>query len=175
MRARVPDPLQLQVNVLRGLPTLIRVLGKADLHDSLEGRRRHGLQRSDRGWFKRKDGCDQACFRLSRKCRLSGRHFIEHGSQGENVGTDVGLFAFQLLRGHILKRSQQRPFSGELSHFRRHLCESISPGLLLELGQAEVKQLRARLREHDIARLQVAMNDPLAVGLSSASEIWMAY
>ena len=36
---------------------------------------------------------------------------------------------------------------------------------IVTLGQAEVEQLRARLREHDVARLEVSMDDARAMCL----------
>ena len=74
-----------------------------------------------------------------------------------------------MLGGHVLRR----PDHGA------HLCERRRDGPAaggregLELGDAEVEHLHevriaVVIDEHDVLRLQIAMNDPLRVGCSDA-------
>ena len=44
------------------------------------------------------------------KALRSGAHFVKQSSQGENVGADVGVLSFQLLRGHVSKGAEDDPF-----------------------------------------------------------------
>ena len=76
------------------------------------------------------------------------------------------VFAFHLFRGHVLQSAEDHALGrdgfgdGRKLGKRRGWC-----GLLPQLGQAEVQQLRAGFREHDVARLQIAVSDALAMRL----------
>ena len=78
---------------------------------------------------------------------------VEHGRpQCPEVGRRAALLALGLLRGHIGGRPDHQTGRGELR-------------VALERGDAEVGQLgRAVAGDHDVARLDVAMDDPGLVG-----------
>ena len=69
-----------------------------------------------------------------------------------------------MLGSHVLKRAQDGPFLGERLVHR--------PGrrdLALQGGDPEVEQLRARFRQHDVGRLQIAVDDSLPVGVGECT------
>ena len=78
---------------------------------------------------------------------------VEHGRpQCPEVGRRAALLALGLLRGHVGGRADDQAGRGELR-------------VALERGDAEVGQLgRAVAGDHDVARLDVAMDDPGLVG-----------
>jgi hypothetical protein len=70
---------------------------------------------------------------------------------GDNaMSAGVGLLSRKLLGRHICRRAEDR-MGGRLRFITQLLC------------QAEVEHLHSRLGDHDVARLQVAMNDALVV------------
>ena len=75
------------------------------------------------------------------------QHFIEDAAERINIGARVGGLAFALLRRHVRQRA----------HHHTAASETIVafPG-----GQSEVENLGARFRQHDVAGLQIAMDDP---------------
>ena len=74
---------------------------------------------------------------------------------------------FELLGRHVLERAEDRA----LRRQRRLIVGSVGRlaprrrRRLARLRQAEVEQLRARLRQHDVAGLQIAVDDAAAVRL----------
>ncbi len=87
---------------------------------------------------------------------LPGQQLVEDDPQAVDVGPAVGLvrFAARLLGRHVGRRAQELAVHGH----RRFV------GVVL--GQAEVHQVRPTLRvELDVGRLDVAVNDPMPVGV----------
>src|SRR6185295_17162058 len=97
------------------------------------------------------DRTDQARLALARERLPAGQHLVEDASEREEVAARVGLPALELLRRHVLERAEDRAASRErlaLLKRRRH-ARGLGDDLLrrrLELGEAEVEQLHARLR-----------------------------
>jgi len=101
------------------------------------------------------------------KGRLARHHLVQHQSKPKNVSASIGLFAFQLLWSHVLERPDQRALGGELRLVQRHLGQGSCQGSgTFLLGQPEVHQLGAVLREHYVGRLKIAMRDaqPVCAG-----------
>ena len=149
-----------------GLPPRIRVLGQAGANEPVESGRGRRLQRGHRLRLARQDGRGERGLRALREGLLANRHLVEHRSQGEDVGAGVGRPALDLLRRHVRQRAEQCPFPRQVGRGLRGL-ELAPAGSADErgdhLGQAEVEELHARPRQHHVAGLQVAVNDPLAV------------
>src|SRR5258708_446867 len=55
----------------------------------------------------------QAGLALTFKRLLACRHFVDHHAKCKNVRAGVRFLSFDLLRGHVLKRSQDRPLRRE--------------------------------------------------------------
>ena len=93
-------------------------------------------------------------------------HLVEHAAERKDVGARVGVLSFDLLGRHVLHRAEDR-----LLHRHRRLdggCDRQAGrghDCRRHLRQAEVEQLRARFRQHDVARLQIAVDDAGAVRL----------
>ncbi len=87
---------------------------------------------------------------------LAGGHFIKHRTRGIDVGTPVGALPAQLLRSHV----------GQSAHDLVRLAYGDGQVVLVAcwnpLRQAEIQDLQAIVfRDVQVARLQVAMDDPL--------------
>ena len=94
--------------------------------------------------------------RLAAKGRHAGEHLVEERAQGEEVRAVVERQSLELLRGHGMTGPEDHPGLRE-----------VRVGLVLdELGEPEVEDLGVPgRRHHDVARLQVAVDDPLGMGL----------
>lgn len=60
-----------------------------------------------------RDRGDEAGLGLAVEGPTAGGHLVEQCSEGEDVGARIGLDSFQMLRGHVLERAQNRPFLRE--------------------------------------------------------------
>ena len=168
---------------MRGLETILRVLCETRADDSIERGRRHRLDRRD--WIRLflHDVRDQRRPARAGEGLPARRHFVEHDTEGEDVRARIGFVPFELFGRHVLERPEDRPFLREVRapHHRWQGCDIGScHGMLpsrrllpsgrverpLEcLRQTEVEELHSRLREHHVARLQVAVDDSLPVRL----------
>ena len=75
-------------------------------------------------------------------------------------------FGFDLLRCHVLQRAEDRSFARDRSpHCGELRFWSNRSNVLLQLRQAKIEQLRAGLCKHDVAGLQIAVRDALAMRL----------
>ena len=153
---------------MRGLEAVVRILCDAGLHQAVERRRSHRLDRRDRFRLRVYDRGDQRRLALSRERLLPGRRLVEEEAEGEDVRAAVGLLALQLLGRHVLEGPEDRAFGRQvLSRLGGKDGETgkNTPRLRgCEFRQPEVDELHARLRDHHVARLQVPMHDPLPVG-----------
>ena len=94
--------------------------------------------------------------RFARERARAGQHFVEDHPGGPDVGTKIHRMARgELLGRHIKRRPHDRAGDREFA--------------VLGMGDAEIRQLHAAVgRQHDVARLDVAMHDVLPVtGLQS--------
>jgi hypothetical protein len=96
------------------------------------------------------------------KGAAAGGGFVKDRAQSEDVGAGIGIASLQLLRCHVLQRPDdlllpcEHGFGRILrGHRGRRHC----------LRQPEVQQLRSRAGQHDVRRLQVAVDDALPVCL----------
>ena len=94
--------------------------------------------------------------------RRTGEQLVEHHAEGIDIGprVDVHRRRVGLLGRHVRRRAHDRPDVGQAHVGQLHLGR---------LGHAEVDHLRRRpavhLRHQHVARLQVAVDDPLLVGV----------
>ena len=128
------------------------------------GRRRR-LDRGNRRRIVPHDRGDDAGVAVAVEGPPARDHFVDDRSAGKDVGPLVRRAAFQLFGRQVL----QRPEHGSRAADRRRAGVGIGPTgsrrLRPLLGEAEVEHLDARLRHHDVARLQIAMDESLAVRL----------
>lgn len=143
------------------LPSLFRIFLETNLDHVLECRRSHGLQPSHRRWLPLQNGGNETGLVFSLECLAAGCHFVENRAQSKNVGADVGLFPFDLFGRHVLERSENGARSRKtlLLGWKRGKPELRFRRF--KFGEPKIEQLGARFREHDVARLQVAVGpDP---------------
>src|ERR1700676_2301839 len=90
---------------MRGLKTVVSILGQASGNDVLERWGREWLE--DRHWFRLVfQNCARhtdLAFASERSC--AGDHFIQDGPQRKEVRSCIRLFALNLLRRHVLDGS----------------------------------------------------------------------
>ena len=164
LRAGVPDPAQLARHVVGALPAVVRVLLQALLHDVVERGRHHRLHGGDRGRLCREDRRDQARLRLAFERPLRRRHLVEQRSEREDIRARVGLDSLELLGGHVLESPQDCPFLRQRPGLRRHSRQPLDRGYVgTRAREAEIEQLGAGLREHDVSRLEIPVDDSLPV------------
>ena len=65
------------------------------------------------------DGCNQTRLALSLERFLADEHLVEDGPKRKDVRACVGLFAFELLGRHVLKRPEYRPLRRQTRRRRR--------------------------------------------------------
>ncbi len=159
------DPLELLADVPRRLPAVLGILGQAGAHDPVERGRRH---RNDLGDLRRlvaQDRRDQRGLRRAGESLAPRRHLEENGAQSEDVRPRVRFPALQLFGRHVLERPEDRALARQLGLRGQRGESAVRAGGRHRLREAEVEQLHAGLRQHDVAGLQVAVDDPLAVRL----------
>jgi hypothetical protein len=107
---------------------------------------------------------DEAGLALALECPLPGGHLVDDRAEREEVRARIRLFAFDLLRRHVLKRAEDRPRRRQMRRGRRQPRQARTRDRPCDsLGQPEVEQLHAGFRQHDVAWLQIPVNDARAV------------
>ena len=90
-------------------------------------------------------------------------------AEREDVGARVGVLALELLRRHVLEGARgscPAPSAGSPCAVGSDVeAAGRRPPARIALRQPEVEQLHARLRQHHVARLQIAVHDALPVRL----------
>ena len=137
---------------MRGLNTLIGILRQTGADHLIDWRWRRG----DRRWLVLENRSDETGLAVATESCLAGDHFIKHEAECEDIAARVGFFAVKELRRHVLNRPENLPLLG-------HLLDGCFRGRRLDVlfGEPEIEQLHARLREHDVRRLQIAVDDSL--------------
>src|SRR5208282_562757 len=165
-----------ELDVVRRLESFLGTLLKADGDNMLEGRRSLGLYGAERLRILFQNGRRYRDLAFALKWPVSRGHFVEHGTEREDIGTCVGFPALNLFRGHVLDGADDAANGGERAQGRGSAdggsgCERGSRGSAggrgresLRFGQAKIHQLGPALGEHDVAGLEIAVNDSLAMG-----------
>jgi hypothetical protein len=81
---------------------------------------------------------------------LARQHFVKDQTERVDVGAGIRRSAFPLLRRHISRRAHDHSFSGDR-------------WISFERRQAEIQDLCADFGQHDVAGLQIAVDDALLV------------
>jgi hypothetical protein len=146
--------------LLRTGIALDRLFLQAAVADRLQVGRRPRLQLAHRGRLLAHHLQDRVQGRGRLEGRPAGQALVQDGAQGVHVGRRAHALAVPagLLRRHVRGRAQDGAGGGQ-------------PGAHLDaLGQAEVGDLgRVALGQQHVGRRQVAMHDPLAVGVVDAA------
>ena len=100
------------------------------------------------------------------KRRLPCGHLVDDRAECEDVGPRVGVTSFELLGRHVVQRPDDRALFGDrVGRPRRGDRAARDRIRRPHLRDAEVEQLDAGARQHDVRRLQIAMDDALAMGM----------
>jgi hypothetical protein len=87
---------------------------------------------------------------------LAGRHLVDEDAERKDVAARVDRISHQLLGRHVGERADDLALA--------RLLDAWQPRRLDVLGEAEVEHLHAAVgADHDIGRLEVAMDDPPGV------------
>ena len=93
-------------------------------------------------------------------CLAASHHLVEHRAKAEDVGPAVDRAPLGLLGRHVRRRADRRALVGERDRPRGRRVVI----WLEQLRDAEVEHFHvAGRRDHDIGRLQIAMDDAGAV------------
>ena len=130
-----------------------RVLGQSLADDAFDLLRETRSQLLHRPRLLVDDGVEHGPFAVPAERKRPGGHLVEDDAERPDVGAGVDVLARGLFGGHVGDRADGHPRD-------RH------PGLAGQLGQAEVEDLGLSIgRDHDVARLDVAVDDAVLVGL----------
>src|SRR5688500_15298663 len=148
---------------MRRLPPVRRFLRKAVLNKVVEHRRSQRRECRYRWSVRLEDLRDQTCLRLRLERASAGCHLVKDRAERKNVTTRIRWRALHLLRGHVLQRADDRALCGARLRDGGQHRESLPDRADGVLGQAEIEQLRARRRKHDVRGLQIAVDDAVSV------------
>ena len=111
-----------------------------------------GQKGAQRGWFLLANAVHEACGSFAGEWPLIGEQFIQQNSEGPDVGSFVGMFAVILLGRHVGEGADEHAGLGS--------------GGFEDASDAEIDYFYdAFLTDHDVAGLDVAMNDAAFVGV----------
>jgi hypothetical protein len=150
---------QCRAEFFGSLKTLVGILFERFQNDIFETLRQVGIEfRRWRG--RRVDVVVQYLEFAARGERdIGGKQFVERDAEGVNIGTDVDALAFDLLGRHVENSAHLRAGASEVVGGRGYF------------GDTEIHDLDdARAIEHEIAGLDIAMDDAHAVGGADAEE-----
>ncbi len=152
-RGEVPEP---GAHHLHARDAVFHPLRQGMPHQPFEGRRHAGTERDHRPRAAPDDGPRELDLRIARERRPAGHHLVDHHPQRPDIRAGIGGLAVELLGGHVGRRAHGRAGAGDA-------------GLVGELGDAEVDDLHPSVgSHHDVARLHVAVDDPLLMGAGEA-------
>src|SRR5215831_7520470 len=135
------------------MPPLCRILREAPLDDVIQSEWESRNDARGYRWINRQNRRYQTSLAFSLESSAARDHFVEHRAKRKDIGTGVGVLAFELLRRHVLQRPENRARSGQALGIRwvggrRLACAG---RLVSSLCQTEVEQLRSFCRQHDVA------------------------
>ncbi len=155
--------LEVAAQVARGLVAVLRPLLEGPLDHPGERAGDVVAQLADRPRGVLEDRGEDRQVRVAAEGALAGRDLVEEDAEREDVGAVVDGKALRLLGGHVGDRSHDAPVLGDGAGLARRAVLLV--GVVAQLGEAEVEHLDPPVRgEHHVVGLEVAVQDPLAVG-----------
>src|SRR5215831_7846807 len=98
--------------------------------------------------------------RVAPEQTLSRKHFIEHHTKAEDVGSLVDSLSFRLLRRHVADRADHHSRVCLYRDTSRRFSLNADGLPLSELCQTEIQHFHIAVRpQHDVLRFNITMND----------------
>ena len=162
------DETQASRHVVGALPARVGVLGEALADEGGESGGHSGHRFPQVGRLGAEDGGRDLGPGGAGERAPARERLEEDAAEGEDVAARVRRPALHLLRGEVGPRPHERAHVGQRlglgGEARGDVLRRRRRGGALALaGEAEVEELRPRAREHDVARLEVAVDDAPAV------------
>ena len=107
------------------------------------------------------NGRDYTGLTLPLEGASSRQHLVDECTKREDVRSSIRVFPMQLFRRHVRQRAENRPFGSERPR-RRHRFPGRSGSDdrgRARFREAEVEQLCASPRQHDVRRFEIPMDD----------------
>src|SRR3954467_10176632 len=101
---------QLNADVVRGLPALVRIFRQTCPDQLCESGWRERLDRGNRWWIGGQYSRDDRSLCFAGEGATSARHLVEHRAEREDIAALVGFFALKLLGRHVLERADDVSF-----------------------------------------------------------------
>src|SRR5439155_8730233 len=120
----------------------------------------------ERQWFFLKNRRHDFSWCVARERLMPGHHFVKDYAQTPDVGSFINRRAARLFRRHVTNGSQYRPRIG-LSECHRScpVRRSLGEGGFGKLCNPEIEHFHVAVPpEHNVARVDVAMNNPGFMG-----------
>jgi hypothetical protein len=155
------DPAQLAGEIRRTLPALVRVGGKAGGYNPLEIRRKVRANRAHARRFVLHDSRDDRRRRLAAEGGAPRHHLEDHSAEREDVGARISAAPFYLFGREVWKGSDDVACLRERRG--RRVGSTAARRLHDRSRQPEIDQLGAAPGQHDVARLEIAVDDAGAV------------
>ena len=158
------NPLELTCQVRGALPAVVGILRQAAPNHAIECAVRGRALTCHRRRIVLEDGADESRAALRFERLPPGQRLVQHRTKGKDVGARVRRPPLQLLRRHVLEGALNRAFGRNLRRFCQRRCKRGNSGRRRHvLGQAEVEQLGARLGDHHVAGLEIAMDQTVTM------------
>ena len=136
--------------------SLVRRLGERPRQDAIDARRHVGIRRRRQMRFLRQDGLHDGVRVVTLEGAPAGQHFVDDNAERPDVGPAVERPGAGVLRTHVSHRSRERL--------------RVRARRLLNLRDPEIEDLHRPVgKDHDVRRLDVAMDDARLVGVSKSA------
>ncbi len=143
----------------------VSVFFKRCVDDAIEFSRNVGIEPDRWRWRLVENRVEERCRGVSAKRKRTGSHFVQDGAKRKEISAGVEFFAQCLLRRHIGDRTQGASGAGQVFFRDRRRGAGFFWHKGTHLRQAEVEDLGvAAIRDEEIRRLDVAVNNALSVG-----------
>ncbi|HUI77606.1 MAG TPA: hypothetical protein VLY24_06805 [Bryobacteraceae bacterium] len=145
----------------------VAVFFQGFVDDRFELRRKLGVEAEWRSGIIVKDGVEQERGGGAVKWQSAGGHFVEHGTEGEDIAAPIEFLAPRLFRRHIGNGADGGAGAGKVVDARSlgDLRVGKAGAAGGHFGEAEIEDLGvAALADENVGGLNVAVNNALVVG-----------
>src|ERR1700733_5351494 len=140
----------------------VAVLLQSLVDDLFQFRRQIGIQTNRRNRRALENGIESDAGTFAAKWQLSGGHFVENDSEGEEIRARIQLLRAHLLRRHVGDRAECAARASEMVCFYRSCCHGlcVRRGIFrwADFSKAEIKKFcMPALGNENVCRLNIAM------------------